>query len=100
MPRINHEKKTFYKSKIRSLLSRDHLMSATELAERLKDGGLEIERHYLGRLLKEIHNEQANRADRVTLDHTLASFEDTMTEIVKVAWNITQAEWLNPKARV
>jgi hypothetical protein len=39
-------------------------------------------------------------ADRQTLAFALASFEDTMTEIVKVAWDIANSRWLNPQARV
>jgi hypothetical protein len=40
MPRITHEQKALYKSKIRSVLARTHQISAVELAEVLKAGGL------------------------------------------------------------
>ena len=100
MPRITHEKKQFYKSKIRALISRDHMASSTELAERLKADGVDLERHYLSQLLKEIHSERIHRADRQTPAFALAAFEDTMTEIVKVAWDIANSQWLNPQARV
>jgi hypothetical protein len=100
MPRITHEQKALYKSKIRSIIARNHQISAIELAEVLKTGGLDLERHYLGKLMKEVHSEQIRRADRQTLSLALASFEDTMTEIVKVAWEIANTKWINPQARV
>jgi hypothetical protein len=100
MPRITHEQKALYKSKIRSVIARNHQISAVELSEVLKTGGLDLERHYLGKLMKEVNAERVRRADRQTLNFALASFEDTMTEIVKVAWNIANSSWMNPQARV
>lgn len=67
MPRISHEQKALYKSKIRSVLARNHQISAVELAEVLKTGGLDPERHYLGKLMKEVNAERARRADRKRL---------------------------------
>lgn len=78
MPRITHEKKQLHKSKIRLLISRDHLISATELAERLKADGLDLERHYLRQLLKEVHAERIKRANRQTLAFALSSGEHHM----------------------
>jgi hypothetical protein len=43
------------------VLSRDHTISDVELVIALKQQGLEIERHYLGKLLKEIHAERIIR---------------------------------------
>jgi hypothetical protein len=100
MPRITHEQKALYKSKIRSVIARNHQISAVELAEVLKTGGLDLERHYLGKLMKEVNAERVRRADRQTLNFALASFEDTMTEIVKVAWEIANKPFINPQARV
>jgi len=51
MPCFSHEKKQYFKSRIRAELSHDHTISG-ELAVYLKQGGLELERHYLGKLLK------------------------------------------------
>jgi len=100
MPRITHEQKALYKSKIRSVIARNHQISAVELAEVLKTGGLDLERHYLGKLMREVQVERIRRVDRQTLNFALASFEDTMTEIVKVAWEIANAPFINPQARV
>jgi len=100
MPRISHEHKQFYKAKIRSLVSRNHLAPQRELQLKLEADGIHLDRNYLGKLLNEVYTERAKRADRTTLNNALASFEDTMSEIVKVAWEIAQSNWLNPQARV
>lgn len=74
MPRISHEKKQFYKAKIRSLLSQDHSISGQELALRLETDGITLERHYLGKLTKEIYSERTIRADRKMLSTALSTW--------------------------
>jgi hypothetical protein len=55
MPRITHEQKALYKSKIRAVISRNHQISAIDLAEVLKAGGLDLgTHHYLGKLVKRL----------------------------------------------
>jgi len=88
MPRISHEKKQYFKSRIRAVLSRDDTISGVEPAVCLKQEGIELERHNLGELLKEIHAERINRADRQLLNTALAVFEDTITETMRIAWEI------------
>jgi arginine repressor len=88
MPRISHEQKQLYKSKIRALISRDHQASQKEVQLRLEAEGLKLDRFDLAKLLKEIQVERTRRADRKTLAYALASFEDTMTETVRIAWEI------------
>jgi hypothetical protein len=88
MPCISHEKKQYFKSRIRAVPSRDHTISGVELAVCLKQEGLELERRYLGKLLKEIHAERINRADRQLLNTALAVFKDTITETMRIAWEI------------
>jgi hypothetical protein len=100
MSRISHEQKQLYQAKIRAVISRDHQASQKEVRLRLEIEGLKLDRFYLAKLLKEIQVERIHRADRQTLTFALAAFEGTMTEIVKVAWEIAQSNWLNPKARV
>ena len=46
---------------------------------------MELERHYLGKLLKEIHADRINRADRQLLNTALAVFEDTITGTIRIA---------------
>jgi|SRR5271165_5855936 len=38
--------------------------------------------------------------DRPLLNNALSSFEDTMTEVVRPAWEIANTPYLNPQARV
>ena len=44
--------------------------------------------------------ERTKRMDRRLLNATLSYFEDTMTEVVRLAWQIANSEYLNPQARV
>jgi arginine repressor len=90
MPRISREQKQLYKAKIRAVISRDHQASQKEVQLRLEIEGLKLDRLYLAKLIKEIHVERIRRADRQTLAHAHATFEDTMTETVRVAWEIAQ----------
>jgi hypothetical protein len=98
--RITQEQKQFYKSKIRSLIAIDHGISRRELQEQLDKQGLHLDRDYIGKLFDEILVERAHRMDRRLLKQTLSSFEDTMTEIVRVAWDIANTNYINPQARV
>jgi hypothetical protein len=100
MPRITHDQKQFYKAKIRRLISVDDGISRRELQERLGNQGLHLDRDYIGKLFDEIIVERGKRMDRQLLNNDLSSFEDTMTEVVKLAWQIAQSEYINPQARV
>jgi hypothetical protein len=100
MPRITHENKQFYKAQIRRLISIDHGISRRELQERLDKDGLHLDRNYLGKLYDEIIVERSTRMDRQLLNKALSSFEDTMTEIVRVTWEIANTKYINPQARV
>jgi hypothetical protein len=100
MPRIVQEQKQFYKAKIRSLISIEHGISRCELQEQLDRQGLHLDRDYSGKLCDEILSERAHRMDRRLLNQTLSSFEDAMTEIIRVAWDIANTKYINPQARV
>jgi hypothetical protein len=103
MPRHTQEHKQFYKSKIRSLIAVDHNISRRELQERLDKQGLHLDLHYLCKLYDEIFFERTKRMDRRLLNETLSSFEDTMTEVVRVAWEIANDPYIrlrDPKATV
>jgi hypothetical protein len=100
MPSIAKDQKEFYKSKIRSLIAIDHGISRRALQEQLDKGGLHLDRDYIGKLYDEIMVERTKRMDRKMLAAALSSFEDTMTEVVRLAWKIANQEWTDPKARV
>lgn len=100
MPSIAKDQKEFYKTKIRSLIAIDHGVSRRELQERLDKQGLHLDRDYIGKLYDEIMVERTKRMDRKMLNVALSSFEDTMTEIVRLAWEIANTQYIDPKARV
>lgn len=88
MPRVSHDQKQYYKSRIRSLMVRNPAITQRELQERLDMEGLRLDRKYLGTLVNGILAERTKRADRATLNYALASFQDAMLEIYKAAWEI------------
>lgn len=88
MPRVSHEQKQFYRARIRSLLTQNPQITQRELQERLDSDGVHLDRKYLGTLVNGIYAERTRRADRLTLNHALASFQDAMFEIAKAGWEI------------
>jgi hypothetical protein len=75
-------------------------MTNAMLLEKLNAEGINMDRDVLSKLLGKVYRERIKRADRQTLNYALASFEDTMTEVVRVAWEIAKAPYVNPQARV
>jgi hypothetical protein len=100
MPSIAHDRKQFYKSKIRSLIAMDHGISAASFKNGSTENGLHLDRDYIGKLYDEILVEHTKRMDRRLLNAALSSFEDTMTEVVHLAWQIANSEYINAQALV
>jgi hypothetical protein len=67
MPSIAKEQKEYYKSRIRSVIAQHPQITQVALRERLKDGGLELDRWYVASLLKEIQVERVKRLNTLTL---------------------------------
>jgi hypothetical protein len=64
------------------------------LAQRLdRECGIKIELHYLSGIVRKLYAERARRAGRQTLNYAVASFEDTMTYVVRVAWEIANDQF-------
>jgi hypothetical protein len=100
MPSIAKDQKEFYKSKIRSLIAIDHGISRRALQEQLDKQGLHLDRDYIGKLYDEIMEERTKRMESKLLANVLSSFEDTMTEIVRLAWEIANTHYISAPARV
>ena len=88
MPVISTKNKHYYRERIRSILVQTPQTSIDGIQRRLEHDGLKLDRHYVGKLVGEIHTERARRADTWTLNLALASFQDAMGEIVRVGWEI------------
>jgi hypothetical protein len=101
MPSIAKEKQDYHLSKIRSLIAEDHQIEYLELCQRLEDRyHLKLDRAYITKLAKKIYAERAKRADRYTLNQALAAFQDTMTQVVRVAWSIANDPFAKNQDRV
>jgi arginine repressor len=88
MPSISKEQRQYYKSRIRSVIAQAPQISQVALQEHLAADGLKLDRWYVARLLKDIQTERVKRLNTLTLNYALSAFQDTMTEIVAVAWEI------------
>lgn len=100
MPKISHDNKQFYKSKIRSLLAMDHSMSARELVQQLEENGIHLDQKYARKLRDEIDREKTLRTDRKLLNYALSSIEDTLTETIRLAWQIALNSARKPNDRI
>lgn len=95
MPRISHDHKQFYKSKIRSLLAMDHSQSSRELQQNLEENGIHIARNYIDKLRREIDREKMLSVDRMTIGRSLLIVADALTEATRINWNIAN----NPQSK-
>jgi len=95
MPALSKDKQEFFKSRIRSIVSVEHQITLVQLLDKLAQEGIHLDRDYLSKLANKVYQERTKRADRQTLNYALAAFEDTMTEVVRVAWSIAT----DPSAR-
>jgi len=90
MPALSTKTKHYYRERIRSVLVQtlQAQVSNEGIRQRLRRDGLTLDRHYIGRLVNKIHVERTKRADTWTLNIALASFQDAMSEIVRVGWEM------------
>lgn len=100
MPAISKDKQEFYKSRIRAIVSVEHQITLVQLLDKLAQEGIHLDRDYLSKLANKVYQERTKRADRQTLNYALAAFEDTMTEVVRVAWSIATDEHAREQDRV
>ncbi|HEY2471051.1 MAG TPA: hypothetical protein VGI45_24865 [Terracidiphilus sp.] len=101
MPKIVAAKKQYLVARVRSIIAQDHQIGLDDLADRLdREYGIKIERHYLSGIVRKIYSERALRADRQTLNQALAAFEDTMAQVVRVAWEIANDPFAKKQDRV
>jgi arginine repressor len=100
MPRISQEQKQYYKSRIRSVIAQSPAITHRALQERLKADGLELDREYVGTLLKSIQVERVKRLNTLTLNYALSAFQDVMLEISAVAWEIANDQFARKQDRV
>ena len=101
MPTISKEKKQHLIARVRAVIAQDHQIGLDDLAARLdREYGIKIERHYLSGIVRKLYAERARRADRQALNYALAAFEDTMTQVVRVAWEIANDQFARKQDRV
>jgi hypothetical protein len=100
MPTISKDRQELYKSRISAIVSVNHQLTNNEISELLERDGIHLDRDYLSKLPRKVYQERTKRADRQTLNYALAAFEDTMTEVVRVAWSIANDKTARKQDRV
>jgi len=63
MPALSTKTKHYYRERIRSILVQNPQTSIDGIQRWLEHDGLKLDRHYVGKLVGEIHTERAKRAD-------------------------------------
>jgi hypothetical protein len=99
MPALSKKTKHYYRERIRSILVQQPQTSIEGIKQRLEADGLKLDRHYVGKLVKEIYTERTKRADTWILNHALASFQDAMSEIARVGWEIANDKFVPGRDR-
>jgi hypothetical protein len=100
MPALSSKTKYYYRERIRSILVQNPQISGEGIRIRLEQQGLVLDRHYIGKLIGEIHTERAKRANTWALNHALSSFQDAMAEIARVGWEIVNDPMAKNQDRV
>jgi hypothetical protein len=88
MPELSPQTKHYHRQRIRSLIVQQPQISPEGIRRHLDQQGLTLDRKYIAKHLKAIMVERAKRADTWTLNIALASFQDAMSEIARVGWEI------------
>jgi hypothetical protein len=66
MPALSTKTKHYYRERIRSILVQSPQVSGEGIRIHLQQQGLTLDRHYIGKLVGEIHTERAKRANTFT----------------------------------
>jgi hypothetical protein len=66
MPALSPKTKHYYRERVRSLLVQNPQISGDGIRRRLEQDGLTVDRHYINKLVDEIHTERIKRADTWT----------------------------------
>jgi hypothetical protein len=88
MPAVSTKTKHYYRERIRSVMVQNPQTSIDGIQRSLERIGLKLERHYVGKLVNEIHAERIRRAQTWSLNSALTALQDAMGEIVRVGWEI------------
>ena len=88
MPELSAQTEHYHRERIRSLIVQQPQISPEGIRRHLDKQGSTLDRKYIAKHLKAIMVERAKRADTWTLNMALSSFQDAMSEIARVGWEI------------
>jgi hypothetical protein len=99
MPALSSKTKHYYRERVRSVLVQNPMITGEGIRRHLETQGLVLDRHYISKLVNEIHVERTKRVDTWLLNHALASFQDAMAEIARVGWEIANDKFAEGRDR-
>lgn len=99
MPKISADSKRYFRERVRSVMVQQPMLSGEGIKRRLEQQGLVLDRKYINALVSQIHADRARRADTWMLNLALASFQDAMTEIARVGWEIANDQMAEGRDR-
>lgn len=99
MPKISADTKRYYRERVRSILVQEPMISGEGIRRHLEKQGLVLDRNYINGLVNQIHRERAKRAATWMLNAALTSFQDAMTEIARVGWEIANDKFAEGRDR-
>lgn len=94
------EQTNLYLANIRKLMVVQHDMSAPEMKQQLEKLGLRFDLKYIRRLKDKVLRERQHRADRMTLNSALATFQDVLAETSHIAWQIALSPQSSKRDRI
>jgi len=103
MPRLTDDKQGEYIERIRAIIVRRPDISVRQLKKVLEDHPKEplaIDEHYLGKLVRKIRKDRAQRLSHYTIHVILGEFEQEAKELKKQFWAIAGNPLADDKVKV
>jgi hypothetical protein len=100
MPELSPKTKQYHKQRVRSLMVQQPTITILGMQKWLEHDGLHLDRGYIASLCRGIQTERIKRSETWTLNAALASLQDSMLEIVRVAWEIVNDPMAKNQDRV
>jgi hypothetical protein len=99
MPELSSKTKQYHRQRVRSLMVQNPMLTIEGMRLHLEKDGLPLTRHYIAKHVKAIQTERIRRANTWMLNMALADFQDCMSEIERVGWEIANDKFAEGRDR-
>lgn len=93
MPTYSKEKEQYFIERIRLIMVRKPdttILKVQEILAGDTKSPIQLNRNYVGKLMRKVRGRQAHRLNQYTVNQYLAGFEDEVGELKKRLWSIIQ----------